>query len=257
MPPQLTGVVFNIQKYSLHDGPGTRTLVFLKGCPLRCQWCANPESHKPAIQQVNGKSFGQRMSVQEVVDIVLQDQMFYQSSGGGLTLSGGEPTAQPAFAEAILHECKQQGIHCALETCGYAPWSTFQKLIPYVDIFLYDIKHLSSSTHASLTGVDNSLILANLHQLLQIGAQLRLRMPLIPDCTDQDNLEQTLDFVHSLQQNYSNLSGLDILPYHEYGLHKYAQLAMEYPLPHIQALSPADLEKIEERKIKNVRVLKH
>lgn len=257
MSQQLSGIVFNIQKYSLHDGPGTRTLVFLKGCPLRCQWCANPESHTPTIQQVQGKSFGQRMSVQDVVEIVLQDQMFYQSSGGGLTLSGGEPTAQPAFAKAILHECKQQGIHCALETCGHAPWSVFQKLMPHVDLFLYDVKHLNSNAHTRLTGVDNSLILANLQRLLQAGAQLRLRMPLIPTCNDQENLEETLAFVHNLQQQYSNLSGLDILPYHEYGLHKYAQLNQDYPLSHIQTFTALELENIEKRNNTHVRVLRH
>lgn len=250
------GVVFNIQKYSLHDGPGTRTLVFLKGCPLRCLWCANPESHQMGIQQRGEHTFGQQMRVDEVVDIVLQDMMFYQSSGGGLTLSGGEPAAQPAFAEAILRQCKQEGIHCALESCGQAPWEIFQKLMPHVDLFLYDIKHLNKTVHKQLTGVGNTLILDNLHRLLQSGATLRLRMPLIPHCNDGENLHQTIALAQSLQQSYPHFQGLDILPYHIYGLRKYEQLGLAYSLPQTRH-SEVELQHLEHTLPPNTRIVRH
>lgn len=250
------GVVVNIQKYSLHDGPGTRTLVFLKGCPLRCLWCANPESQQAGIQRVKGQVFGQKMRVEEVVDIVLQDMMFYQSSGGGLTLSGGEPAAQAPFAEAILRLCKQQGVHCALESCGHAPWETFQKLLPHVDIFLYDIKHLDNSVHKQLTHVGNALILENLHKILQCGGKLRLRMPLIPHCNDGENLHQTIALAQSLQQSYPSFQGLDILPYHIYGLRKYEQLGLAYSLPQDRH-SEAELQHIERSLPPNTRIIRH
>ncbi|MDE7063927.1 MAG: glycyl-radical enzyme activating protein [Desulfovibrionaceae bacterium] len=297
----LSGIVFNIQKYSLHDGPGTRTLVFLKGCPLRCLWCSNPESqdmrvellfspescrscggcarvcpeglHRMTPSGPDGSSShhlerdprcracgacvdvcpagalsltGRRMTVREVVDVVLQDSMFYRSSGGGVTLSGGEAALQPAFAAGILRECREEGIHTALETCGEVAPAALETLAPLTDLFLYDIKHMDDAAHTRLTGAGNSRILKNLDWLLGEGRKVQIRVPLVPGCNDDAaNLEAIFALVKSLRARGGAIIGVDVLPYHLYGLRKYAQLGRRYPLDGTACHTAEELARVE------------
>jgi pyruvate formate lyase activating enzyme len=266
------GVIFNIQRYSIHDGPGIRTTVFLKGCPLRCFWCQNPESQdlKPEIlldrkkctlcgkciaicptgasrlseetltlerMVCNGcgkcvevcpnearKLVGRCITVDEIMHPVLRDVKFYENSGGGVTLSGGEPTAQSRFALSILQKCKERGLHTVLDTCGCAPWSMMKKLLDYVDLVLYDIKHMDPQKHYEATGKDNRLILRN---VMRIGDHkpLRIRVPLIPEFNDgPEEIRTIARFV----KKELNSVPIDLLPYNKLGENKYDLLDKDY-----------------------------
>lgn len=291
----ISGLVFNIQKYSLHDGPGVRTIVFLKGCPLHCLWCSNPESISPAPQilasaqnctqcgscarlcpqhihrmdsgqhtmvyreQCLGCGLcvqhcpahalllsGQNMGVSTIMRTVLQDQMFYHSSGGGLTLSGGEAALQKDFCSALLKQCRAEGVHTALETCGHVPWASLEALAPYVDIFLYDVKHTHSATHKALTGVGNERIQENLHLLARAHYPFILRMPLIPGHNDDSpHLRSMAALINELCQQQAALREVQLLPYHRYGEGKYAQLGQKYPLEGCESYTPEDMSRIE------------
>lgn len=297
---QKRGIVFDIQKYSIHDGPGTRTLVFLKGCPLQCRWCSNPESISrkyqvmfmddrcttcgkcaavcdAGVHQLRtpgsgilqhvidrdaacsgcGKCIaecpvealrlaGNEMAVAEVVDEVLQDSVFYWSSGGGVTIGGGEPTAQAEFAGAILAECKEQGLHTAMETCGHTDWETFAELARHTDLFLYDLKHLCPDRHKELTGVTNAKILSNLSNLLANGSSVIVRMPLIAGMNDEKMLlRRTLTFLEQESRKNSSLKGVEVLPYHRLGQNKYKQLGLEYPMDEAAGYDQEELQEIE------------
>ena len=259
------GMVFNIQRYSIHDGPGIRTTVFLKGCPLRCFWCQNPESQsgKPEIlldsrkctlcglcyhacqhdairldedrpvflrgacrgcgqcvavcpnevRRVSGRS----MTVAEVMREVVKDLKFYENSGGGVTLSGGEPLAQPDFARQFLKECKQSDLHTTLDTCGYAPWSEIEKLLDYVDLVYFDIKHLNAAKHDEATGQDNRLILENARKIAK-RKPMRIRIPLIPGFNDS---VEVVGEIAAFVRNELNGLDIDLLPYNRMGEVKY------------------------------------
>jgi pyruvate formate lyase activating enzyme len=262
------GVIFDIQRYSIHDGPGIRTTVFLKGCPLRCFWCQNPESQaiKPeiffdrdkctlckrciaacptgaarlseAIMAIDrglctgcGKFvevcpaearrlIGRTVTADEVMLHVLKDVRFYAHSGGGVTLSGGEATAQPHFALSLLQKCKEAGLHTALDTCGYASWTQLKKLLAYTDLVLYDIKHLDPRRHLAATGRDNRLILANIRKIAG-WKPFRIRIPLIPGFNDSpEEVRAIARFV----KNELNSEDIDLLPYNRLGEGKYAFL---------------------------------
>ncbi len=265
------GIVFDIQRYSLHDGPGLRTNVFLKGCPLRCEWCANPESQRPQPElalfehncitcgqfpeacplgwgkhAANGwtkelrdtyspraevcpteamRWIGRRRTAGEVMQEVRRDAPFYED-GGGLTLTGGEPTMQPCLAESLLRLAKADNISTAMETCGYTTWAVLERLLPYLDNLLFDLKHVDSETHRRFTGVDNESILANLRQLAAVNAPLTIRVPLIPGFNaDPASLRAMAEFVADL----GGVNRLDLLPYHTLGRAKYAALSRDYP----------------------------
>ncbi|MFC2036875.1 glycyl-radical enzyme activating protein [Chloroflexota bacterium] len=271
---QIDGIVFDIQRYSLHDGPGLRTSVFLKGCPLRCDWCSNPESQRIAPELVmfeanclacgacveacapGGRTLvdgqlvwertqctlcgacaricpaaavrwsGQRWTAGDVIQEVLRDVPFYEE-GGGLTLTGGEPTLQPTFAGALLRLAKAECIHTAIETTGNAPWEVLAQLLPYLDLWLYDLKHMDSKTHRARTGLGNELILSNLRKLATLGEPIRVRVPLIPGFSiTQDNMQKTAAFVAELG---GAVCSVDLLPYHTLGRGKYAALGRRYP----------------------------
>ena len=274
MPARL----FNIQKYSIYDGPGIRTLVFFKGCPLNCLWCSNPEgkshacqilwnaslcnhcglcaslcptgahgmengAHKIAREKCSGcgecqkacpqralKLAGNVMETPDILKIVLEDKAFYDTSGGGVTLGGGEPLAQPAAALDLLKACRAAGIHTAMETCGFASHDVIGRIAPHVNIFLYDIKHTDKDSHLRLTGADNAPILANLAWLLDNGHEVRVRMPLIEGCNAaMAEIEERAVFLEKWRHR-ENFSGVDLLPYHKLGVHKYAQLGEDYRL---------------------------
>jgi pyruvate formate lyase activating enzyme len=288
----ITGLIWDIKKYAIHDGPGIRTTVFLKGCPLRCPWCCNPESQdlcpeiiwlaencihchrcldncpSQAISEEAGQKkridrnrcdfcgicinncphqalnlIGKRMTVSEVLKKVVEDAIFYVRSGGGLTLTGGEPTAQSDFAYELLRQYKvrERGSHTAIETCGFVDWPTLSHLLEYTDLVLYDIKHMDSGHHLRLLGVSNELILQNARRIAKSHSRLVIRLPLIPGINDtEENIRKTAAFARRLPQ----VEELDLLPYHRLGENKYARLNREYALSGIRMLSPSRLAEI-------------
>lgn len=238
------GRIFDIQRFSVHDGPGIRTIVFLKGCPLRCRWCCNPESQSHEIETMvqNGKEkiIGRDVTVGEVIDTVLKDRIYYNRSGGGLTLSGGEMLMQPDFALALLRAAKMSGITTAVETTSFAPYANIEKMLPYIDTYLMDIKHMDSVKHKEYTSQPNELILENALRIAKSGTKLIVRTPVIPGFND------AAEDIAAIARYASSLPGVDemhILPYHRIGQDKYAGLSREYTLAH---LLPPTNEKMQE-----------
>ena len=271
------GMIFDIRKYTIHDGPGVRATVFFKGCPLTCLWCCNPESQtrSPDLVWVGDRCLGcdrclevcprhalgageggrtidraacdccgqcaercpggalnllgRSVTVDEVLAEVSRDALYFEGSGGGLTLSGGEPLAQPEFAAELLWRYKheEKGRHTAVETCGYAEWAVVERIAPLVDLFLYDLKVMDPEAHLRLTGRDNRPILENAERLARGGHGLVLRLPLIAGVNDtEENLRATAGFARSLR----GVTRIDLLPYHRLGEPKYRRLARDYAL---------------------------
>ncbi len=313
--------IFNVQKYSIYDGPGIRTLIFFKGCPLRCKWCSNPEGLERKYQVMFKEDLcthcgscitvcpvqlhyfldeeggqlrtgraglrhkvnrsvdcvgcrkcerlcpkqalsiaGADKTISEVLEIIQQDVPFYLSSGGGVTLGGGEVTAQPEFATNLLMECKRMGIHTAIETCGYVKTDALLMIAQFTDLFLYDMKQIDSDRHVELTGVRNERILDNLTELIRRGFTVKVRMPLVRRLNDsEDTLGRALEFLRPFK-SYKNFQGIDLLPYHKLGINKYKQLDMKYAITEDLSFKEEELDKIEAL-IKNynlqVRIIKH
>ena len=283
----VTGLVFDIKHFAVHDGPGIRTTVFLKGCPLRCGWCHSPESQSPRpeiafypdlcigcaacveacpneAQTMDPEKirrelctgcgacadacyagalvkFGGRVTVEEVLREVEKDRLLYETSVGGVTLSGGEPAAQSQFASELLKSLKQEGYHTVLDTSGYAPWAVFEDIARHADLVLYDLKHMDPKTHEGLTGAPNELVLSNLRRLSQQGSKtIIVRVPVIPGLNDsEENMEAMAEFLEGL----GNIQAVELLPYHNLGIPKYEALGWEYPLSHIQ---PPTRERLDE-----------
>ena len=221
----MQGIVFDIKRGGVKDGPGIRTSVFLKGCPLRCIWCHNPESQAPEIQRAvtTGEACGREMSVDAVMGEVLRDAVFYRTSGGGVTFTGGEPMLQFDFLKELCAAARAAGVHVAVDTSGYAPWERFAELLPLVDLFLYDLKCMDSERHAELTGVPNELILENLRRLDAVGAKFWVRCPLVPGLNDSDT---DLAALRALTSALRNMEKLEICPYHPLGLEKCATFGL-------------------------------
>jgi pyruvate formate lyase activating enzyme len=215
------GIVLDIHRCALNDGPGIRTAVFLKGCPLQCQWCHNPESQRLALEtDAAGRTYGRTASVAGIMDIVRQDQRFYAASGGGLTLSGGEPLSQPDFALALLEAAKSEGIHTCLDTCGHVPHSLLEKTLPLTDVYHFDYKATGAGLHRRFTGVSGERIRENLDFLLARNAHIILRCPMIPGANDTPGHFRA---IAALAQAHEMLT-VDILPYHRMGLDKAERL---------------------------------
>jgi pyruvate formate lyase activating enzyme len=283
----LTGIIFDIRKYSIHDGPGIRTTVFFKGCPLDCWWCHNPESQSPApepmlrpnlcidcgtcleicaqgaigrqagrltwdrelctrcgecaaacmagAREMAGKAF----SVADVLAQVEQDRLFYEESGGGVTISGGEPLLQGQFLSELLRACKRQELHTAVDTSGFAGWEVLERIIPVTDLFLYDLKHMDPDQHLKYTGAPLAPVLRNLERLAERGAPLWLRVPLVPGVNaDEANLRR----VGELAARLPNVRQVNLLAYHATAASKYARLGLPYRLPDTPAASDEQME---------------
>jgi len=295
-PLERKALVFNVQKYNMYDGPGVRTLVFFKGCPLRCKWCSNPEGLEKKIQvmfkgnacidcgacvdvcpagihtisKADGKHsisdtsdclgcgkcvevcaqsalsmVGEMKTISELLELIEEDRQFYEISGGGVTLGGGEVLMQPEAAINLLMACKQQGINTAIETSGYAKTEVILKAAEFIDLFLFDIKHMNPERHFELTGVRNEMILGNLKELLHRRYHVKVRMPLLKGVNDsRQDIDQIIEFLRPYR-DYKNFKGIDLLPYHKLGVNKYNQLGKEYPITGEVSLGTEDLKRIE------------
>ncbi len=247
--------VFDIKRFAVHDGPGIRTTVFLKGCPLDCWWCHNPESRKREPQEVSfsrklgerevesKKIYGKEMAVQQVIREILKDKLFFEESGGGVTFSGGEPLYQPDALYALLKACSSHSLHTAVDTCGYAQWKVFERILPFTDLFLFDLKLIHREKHLKFTGVVNDLILANLEKLINSRANVELRIPVVPGVNA--NLEEINLFVDFLNEKVGKILKIHLLPYHEIADNKYKKLNIKNRME--------DLEKGEAVKIEDFR----
>ena len=283
------GIVFNIQKFCINDGPGIRTTVFLKGCMLNCAWCHNPESKssRPQIMLYTSKCIGcgecvktckqgvhsflksgehiidrasciacgecvyncvgaielcgEEKSVDEVIAEVLKDSSFYKNSGGGMTLSGGEPFMQHEFSLELLKEAKENRLHTCIETCGYVRRNILERFVPYVDIFLWDIKESDEDRHMEYTGVSNRQILDNLHYLDECGASVILRCPIIPGYNYRD---EHFCFIGELAESLGCVMRVEVEPYHPMGASKSEALGVEYPLGDLGFVEKEETDRI-------------
>jgi pyruvate formate lyase activating enzyme len=301
--PGLTGRIYDIQGFSVHDGPGIRTTVFLKGCPLRCLWCHSPESQQfqremnwmemrcigvdacglcieqcpkggitagPPVK-APGRDADMRLvvfdrsmcdncgscgevcasravylcgtdyTVDEVVQRVLKDRAFYERSGGGVTISGGEPLSQPEFVLAVLQECKKAGLDTAVDTTGHVRWEILERVLPFTDLFLYDLKHMDPAAHKELTGVSNERILDNARRIAGAGGKLQVRIPVIPGMNDSvENVDTAGRFCAELG---AAVTVVQLLPYHRLGSAKYKRLQKDDPMP---PTDPPSSEEMDE-----------
>jgi pyruvate formate lyase activating enzyme len=288
----IEGIVFDIKRFSIHDGPGIRSTIFLKGCPLSCWWCHNPEGQAQQPELIlrperciscdacldacdrgaivlehdvivtdrelctacgacvdvcyaeARELVGRRMAVDQVMDEIERDIAFYDHSSGGVTFSGGEPLAQPAFLRALLRASKARGLHTALDTCGFAPWEILDDVRGDVDLFLYDLKIMDGSRHRTFTGYSNECILENLQALSRRGHYIVLRVPIIPGINDdEENLRQIGAFAADLP----SLERVDLLPYHRIGRDKYRRLGKACPMPETDPPPESQMATIAEK----------
>jgi len=284
-------MVTNIQGYSIHDGPGIRTVVFLKGCPLRCAWCANPENLAPrsevgfirrlcqgcgrclkacpsgAILPGDGYRidkakcrrcgacaercyygalvrYGEERTSGDVFEEVRKDKMFYDASGGGVTVSGGEPLLYPEFVFELFTLCRGAGISTCVETCGCVSQEAVERVLPVTDLLLYDLKIMDPELHKAHTGADNGRILDNARYLAERGANILFRQPLIPGCTDsEENIRRTAEFIKSLDRPLS----LELMPFHRAGKSKYEALGLFYAVADLSPLTPEEIAAVRDK----------
>ena len=239
------GRIFDIQRFSTHDGPGIRTIVFLKGCALRCRWCCNPESQSYNIEQMKQnekiKTIGKDVTVAEVLEEVLRDAPYYRRSGGGITLSGGESLLQPDFAISLLNACHDHGINTAIETTGFAEQSVIEKFIPHIDLFLMDIKHINSAKHAEFTGQPNERILENAALIARQAKRLIIRVPVIPGFNDT---EAEISDIAAFAKKLNGVNEIHLLPYHRMGRDKYEGLNRPYLMGDVPPPTNEHMEKL-------------
>ena len=253
----MTGIIFDIKRFAIHDGPGIRTAVFLKGCPLRCRWCHNPEGigQSPGkvnrMMQLNGRSFtkeetiGYEISTDNLFAELEKERVFMDESGGGVTFSGGEPLCQPDFLMEMLKLCKANGIHTAVDTSLYAEWEKIKAVAAYTDLFLVDLKLMDNAKHQHYTGFSNELILKNIEKIAAADASIIIRIPMIPDVTTSaENTTQSISFLQSLN---GKIKEVHLLPFHHTANEKYRLVGMENPFEQQPSLQKEDIKEIEQQ----------
>ena len=251
----MKGLIFNISRYSVHDGPGIRLTIFMKGCPLNCKWCHNPEGILPVQESVvntrrvgdaefcRNEVAGEFYSVSNLLTIIERERVFIDHSKGGVTFSGGEPMMQFGFLNEALKACKKAGYHTAVDTSGYASGENFQSIIPFTDLFLFDIKHLDESKHKEATGVSNKTILENYKLLLDNGADMTLRIPVISGYNDDPvHIGKLVRFIEETRTD--SLKMISLLPFHRTGSSKYRRLNLPYRMDGVEPPSREHLEEI-------------
>ena len=253
----MQGLIFSVKRYSIHDGPGIRVTFFMKGCPLSCWWCHNPEGISPCTEtttisrKIGEKEFseneavGKFYSVDDILEILEKDRIFLLQSDGGVTFSGGEPMMQPEFLLEVLRACKSNGYHTAIDTSGYASPEKYQVIIPFTDLFLFDLKHLDASRHLEYTGVLNTGILENLKMILESGKDVMVRIPVIPGKNDDpENLTGTRELLSRLK--CKNLKKINLLPFHRIGKSKYKKFNLPYRMNDTEQPSKERMKELKE-----------
>ncbi len=274
----MTGIIFDIQRFSVHDGPGIRTTVFMKGCPLRCRWCHNPEGLSKNIQLrfFSNKCIGcgscgtrdkltdaekcpvgaltvcgKETSTDELISEILKDRPFYGEMGG-VTFSGGECLLQADFVTDVMKKAKAEGLHTAVDTCGYVPWENIEKTLAFCDLYLYDIKCIDHKTHKEYTGVDNSLIIQNIKRLSDAKKDIWVRVPVIPGF---NNTEDEMNKISDLVLTLPSVKQVTLMPYHSLGSDKYKTLGLEYTYDTSLEIKDSELEKFKKIFIsKNIKL---
>jgi pyruvate formate lyase activating enzyme len=256
MTAGLTGDIFDIKRFAIHDGPGIRTTVFFRGCPLVCWWCHNPEARvdcgrdtyrKRSIDLTLPSSdnvIGPEVRLETLVREIARDSIFYDQSHGGVTASGGEPMMQIDFLEDLLTACRSRGIATTVDTSAYAPWAEFERILDLVDLFMVDLKLLDEDQHEKYTGESNVLILENFEKLLDAGARVRARLPMIPGITDT---EENIGALISFLGKYEGLELISILPYNRLGEDKFNRLGVEYAPGSLKTQTPDEMKNISDR----------
>jgi pyruvate formate lyase activating enzyme len=253
----MKGLIFSVKRYSIHDGPGIRVTFFMKGCPLSCWWCHNPEGISPDPQtveqteKVGEKEFikkeqaGKYYTADEILHILEKDEIFISESKGGVTFSGGEPLVQQEFLLEALRKCKSAGYHTAVDTSGYSTANNFESILQYTDLFLFDIKHLDDIKHLRYTGVSNELIISNLLNLIASGKDIMIRIPVIPGINDdEEHLESLRNFL--LENRSKNIKKINLLPYHRIGSSKYKKFKIPYRMNGIEPPSPSRMKELKQ-----------
>lgn len=252
----MSGILYDIKRFAVHDGPGIRTTIFFKGCPLRCAWCHNPESidARPLVSDkkiiVDGcvinerEETGRTWQTEEVMAVLGREAVFMDESGGGVTFSGGEPLKQIDFLEDLMLSCKQEGYHTAVDTSGQTEWPALERTLPLTDLYLFDMKHTDSEKHEAFTGVPNRRVIKNLNNLSLAGKPIRIRVPVIPgfNFTLQEQ-EKMASYIHGLN---GSVEQVDLLPFHAIAAHKYKRFGMGNKMKGIPSLYPEDLVLVQE-----------
>ena len=249
----MAGIIFDIKRFAVHDGPGIRTTVFLKGCPLRCSWCHNPESIEPTVcryqkmMKLNGRTFtkveqvGYEITADKLFAELRKEIVFMDESGGGVTFSGGEPLMQHHFLLEMLMICRKNKIHTTVDSSLYASWDKIMTVTEFTDLFLVDLKLMNSELHQKYTGVSNELILDNLCKLSALNTTIIIRIPVIPHVTDTtQNIEHTISFLQSLK----SIKEVHLLPFHQTASEKYRRMGKDNPFGHQKSLQKDDLKYI-------------
>ncbi len=253
----MKGLIFSIKRYAIHDGPGIRVTFFMKGCPLDCWWCHNPEG-KASCQSLvertdrvgelefrSAEVVGKEYTPSEIVAIASRDRVFMEQSGGGVTFSGGEPLLQHKFLKEALRELKAEGYHTTVDTSGFTAPEKLRSIIPFTDLFLYDIKHLDPEIHLSYTGVRNEIIISNLDMILTEGAEVWIRIPVIPGVTaNAAYMEEMRKFIEVRKS--SKITGINLLPYHKTGSSKYRRFGLQDRMTAVSQVSNGHLDEYIE-----------
>jgi len=252
----MKGIIFSVKRYAIHDGPGIRVTFFMKGCPLSCWWCHNPEgrSYEPStveqIDRIGEKEFrkkeivGKFYDTKDILAILEKERIFINQSKGGVTFSGGEPMIQFDFLLEVMQSCKENGFHTAMDTSGYSTSESFNKILPLTDLFLFDIKHLDNLKHKEFTGVPNELILSNFNLIVESGNDYMVRIPIVPGFNDDpDHISRLKNFI--LGEKHENLKMINLLPFHKIGSSKYKKFNIPYKMGNVEEPSTQKMKELK------------